>query len=327
MAINVVAILAVFLVMSIAIATICLLYLYHVTADQVRNGLAGILRPSRRRNQVRKPPEVGSNEANTRETPNSALEKLRLQVWRSRRRRVRLIGRVYVAGGLVSLLAGYYTGYFGFELISAVMIPLGVFFAFSGIEPYIKTTLAGQSVVSAMRVLQEALETNLDEGHAVFLPKDKDHTNVRMFIPEVDVPNGSVPDLWTRGHYYTPLGHTIFEAYLREAGGKTETSLPLLLHQLKTITTSGLELVDDITFEINQSEVELHIKNVTFSEIGRFPDLVQNVYCKAGCPVTNSMAEWISYGTNSQVKWLDARIDPMRRTASIRLSLVGSEKA
>jgi hypothetical protein len=75
---------------------------------------------------------------------------------------------------------------------------------------------------------------------------------------------------------------------------------------------------------VNHSEINVSIKNATFAEIGRFPELVKDVYGKAGCPVTNSIAEWISYGTKSKVKWLDAKIDPISRSASVRLSLIPS---
>ncbi len=257
-----------------------------------------------------------------RGAPEESLEMLRLQVWRSRRRRVRLMGRIYLVGGLISLVAGYFTGYFAFEIVTAVMIPLGVFFTVSGVEPYVKSSLASQSVISTMRVLREALKANSDEGHAVFLPRDKEHQSVRMFIPSADALDGPVPHAETKGHFYTPLGHDLFQAYLREAGGRAEKNLPQLLDQLRSITTSGLELVDDLRFEVKGQEIDIQIRNATFAEIGRYPDVVEDVFRKSGCPVTNSMAEWISYGTGSKVKWLDAEVDPVKRTAQLKLSLI-----
>ena len=254
--------------------------------------------------------------------PEVEIDRLRLQVWSSRRRRVRLMGRVYLLGGVASLIAGYFTGYFGFELVSAIAIPLGVFFTFTGTEPHIKSSLAGQSVISAMRVLQEALKANGDEGHAVFIPEDKSQADVSMFIPQSDLPDSAVQGASARGHLYTPLGHDLFRAYLREAGGKTESSIAPLLEQLRAIMTSGLELVDDLEFRMSGSELSIHIRNVTFAEIGRHPDLVSDVYARAGCPVSNSIAEWVSYGTRSKVRWVAAAIDSTRRTADIKLSLI-----
>ncbi len=255
------------------------------------------------------------------ELPEVALDRLRLQVWRSRRRRIKLVGRLYLAGGLAFLVAGYFTGYLGFEVMSAVMIPAGVFFTFAGVEPYMKSTLAGQSVISTMRVLREALYANSDEGHAIFVPGKDRQSQVRMFIPSTDAFDASAPGDWTAGHFYTPLGHDLFQAYFHELGGKTEANMASLLDQLRTVTTSGLELVDDVQFEVSQSQIRVHIKNATFAEIGRYPDLVDGVFRKSGCPVTNSMAEWISFGTGLKVKWVDGELDPIRRSASFTLSI------
>ena len=72
---------------------------------------------------------------------------------------------------------------------------------------------------------------------------------------------------------------------------------------------------------MNQSTIVVRIWNTTFAEIGRHPELVKDVYARAGCPVTNSVAEWISYGMNARVKWLDAQIDPITRNATVKLSL------
>lgn len=249
------------------------------------------------------------------------MENLRLQVWRSRRRRVKLMGRLFLAGGFASLIAGYFIAYFGFELLACVMIPLGAFFSLSGNEPYMKSSLAGQSVVSTMQVLQEALKDNSDEGHAVFIPKNDTGRKVMMFIPKDDSLKDPINGAGTKGHYYPPLGHELFTTYLREMGGRTVKELLPLLDQLRTVMTSGLDLVEDVKFEVNQSTIEVRIRNTTFAEIGRHPDLVKDVYARVGCPVTNSIAEWISYGMNAEVKWLDAQIDPITRGATVKLSL------
>ncbi len=262
---------------------------------------------------------LGDNQGTKEEATD--LENLRLQVWRSRRSHVKLMGRLFLAGGLASLVAGYFTGYFGLELVSAIMIPLGVFFSFVGNEPYMKSSLAGQSVISAMQVLQEALKVNSDCGHAVFIPKSDSNRKVEMFIPKEDGHVGSVTGTGSEGHYYTPLGHELFKNYLREMGGRTEKGLLPLLEQLRTVMTAALELVEDVKFEVNQAFIEVRIRNATFAEIGRHPDLVKDVYARAGCPVTNSIAEWISYGMNARVKWLDAKCDPITRSATVKLFL------
>jgi len=253
------------------------------------------------------------------------LEALRLRVWHSRRRRVRQMGRIYLAVGLVALVAGYFTQYFGLEVLSAIMIPLGAFFTLSGNEPYVKSSVAGESVISAMRVLQETLHVNSDQGHAVFVPGKGDGRAVDMFIPTGDLPDGAETTEGIQGHYYTPLGHDLFSTYLREAGGRTHHDLLHALDQLRTIMTSGLELVEDIRFEVKNQAVDVRIKNATFAEIGNFPDLARDVYAKAGCPVTNSVAEWVTYCTGAMVKWLDAQVDPKDRTASVKLLVVGSQ--
>ena len=249
------------------------------------------------------------------------MENLRLQVWRSRRRRVKLLGRLFLAGGFASLVAGYFIAYLGLELLAGVLIPVGAFFSFAGNEPYVKSSLAGQSVVSAMQVLQEALRVNSDGGHAVFVPKSDSGRKVLMFIPTDDSRQGSTNGVGTKGHYYPPLGHELFTTYLRETGGRTEKELLPLLEQLRTVMTSGLELVEDVKFEVNQSTIDVHIRGTTYAEIGRHPELVKDVYARVGCPVTNSIAEWISYGMNARVEWLDAQIDPITRGATVKLSL------
>jgi hypothetical protein len=253
------------------------------------------------------------------------LETLRLKVWHSRRRRVRLMGRMYLAVGLVALVAGYFTQYFGLEVLSAIMVPLGAFFTLSGNEPYVKSSLAGQSVISAMRVLQETLRVNSDRGHAVFVPGKGDGRAVDMFIPTGELPDGARTTEGVQGHYYTPLGHDLFGTYLREAGGRTHHDLLHALDQLRTIMTSGLELVEDIKFEVKNQSVDIRIKNATFAEIGNFPDLARDVYAKAGCPVTNSVAEWVSYCTGAMVRWLDAQVNPKDRTATVKLLVVGGQ--
>jgi len=254
------------------------------------------------------------------------MENLRLQVWKGRRRRVKLLGRLFLIGGSASLIAGYFIAYLGLELLAGVMIPLGAFFAFAGNEPYMKSSLAGQSVVSTMQVLQEALRVNSDGGHAVFVPKSDSNRKVLMFIPTDDSQRGSTNGVGTKGHYYPPLGHELFTTYLREIGGKTEKELLPLLEQLRAVMTSGLELVEDVKFEVNESVIDVHIRNTTFAEIGKHPELVKGVYARAGCPVTNSIAEWICYGMNARVEWLDAQIDPITRGATVKLSLSGGIK-
>ncbi|HME19262.1 MAG TPA: hypothetical protein VKF15_05990 [Nitrososphaerales archaeon] len=251
------------------------------------------------------------------------LEALRLKVWRSRRRRVRLMGRVYLVTGLIALVAGYATQYFGLEALSAAMIPLGAFFTLAGNEPYVKSSLAGKSVISAMRVLQETLKVNSDQGHAVFVPSKEDRKVVDMFIPAFDLPEGAASVEGVEGHHYTPLGHELFGAYLREAGGKTEHDPLHALEQLRTIMTAGLELVEDVKFEFKAPVVDISIKNATFAEIGNFPDLAKGVYAKAGCPVTNSIAEWVSYCTGATVRWVDAQVNPRDRSATVKLILAG----
>jgi hypothetical protein len=253
------------------------------------------------------------------------LEALRLKVWRSRRRRAKLMGRVYLGTGLVALVAGYFTQYFGLEALAAVMIPLGAFFTLAGNEPYVKSSLAGQSVISAMRVLQETLRVNSDRGHAVFVPSKEDPKAVEMFIPAVDLPEGASSVDGVEGHSYTPLGHELFSTYLREAGGKTEQDPLRAFDQLRTIMTSGLELVEDVKFEFKAPIVDINVKNATFAEIGNFPDLAKDVYAKVGCPVTNSIAEWISYSTGEMVRWVDAQVNPRDRSATVRLLLGRSQ--
>ena len=253
------------------------------------------------------------------------LENLRLRVWRTRRRRVRLMGRVYLGTGVVALAAGYFSQYFGLEILSAIMIPLGAFFTLSGNEPYVKSSLAGQSVVSAMRVLQEALKANSDRGHAVFIPDEGGQKAVDMFIPADELPDGTGQTAGAEGHHYTPLGHELFGTYLREAGGRAEHDLSHSLEQLRTIMTSGLELVEDVKFEVRDKVIDVHIKNATFAEIGNFPDLVRDVYARAGCPVTNSIAEWVSYCTGARVKWVDAQVNSLDRSAGVRLLLLGDQ--
>ena len=235
------------------------------------------------------------------------------------------MGRTYLAAGVVSLVAGYFSGYLAFEIVCLLLLPLGVFFTFVGNEPYVKSSTAAKSVVSTMRVLQEALAANSDTGHAVFYPGSEEHPEVLMYIPENDTPDGAVLSAAPKGHYYTPLGHELFEAYLKEVGGRVEKSLPHSLDQLRTITTSALELFDDVRFEVHHPTIEIRVKGATFAELGRYPELVRDVYGRAGCPVTNSMAEWICHCTGSRVRWVDATIDPITRSASVTLSLTGAE--
>ncbi len=312
--------LTVYVILASSVGAMLIYYRYWISSGRqkssvpelVPSSLASEISPSNEEAAVHAPAEL----------PEIALDRLRLQVWRSRRRRIKLVGRLYLAGGLVFLVAGYFTGYLGFEVMSAVMIPAGVFFTFAGVEPYMKSTLAGQSVISTMRVLREALSANSDEGHAIFVPGKDRQSQVRMFIPSSDAFDASVPGEWTAGHFYTPLGHDLFQAYVHEVGGKTEGNIASLLDQLRTVTTSGLEMVDDVQFEVSQSQIKVQIKNATFAEIGRYPDLVDGVFRKSGCPVTNSMAEWISFGTGLKVKWVDGELDPIKRTAAFTLTLI-----
>ncbi len=253
------------------------------------------------------------------------FDALRLRVWRIRRRRVKLMGRLYIAGGLAALAVGYLTHYFGLEVVSAIMIPLGAFFALEGNEPYVKSSVAGQSVISAMRVLQEALKANSEQGHAVFVPVEGDQRSVTMFIPASDLPDGEVSTEGVEGHYYTPLGHELFADYLKEVGGRTEHDLMRTLEQLREIMTAGLDMVEDIRFEVKLPVISAQIRNASFAEIGKFPGLVSGVYAKAGCPVTNSMAEWVSYCTGTPVRWLDAQVNPVDRVATVKLFWAGGK--
>ena len=246
------------------------------------------------------------------------LELLRLEVWRSRRRRVKLMGRVYLTGGFGLLAAGYFSGYLGLELVSAVMLALGVFFTFSGNEPYMKSTLASLSVVSTLRVLQEALNNNSGKGHTVFLPVEAPGVGARMYLH-------SEGKSWSSssrevGRPFTPLGHELFKAFLEELGGKTESELIPLLDQLRRVMTS-LELAQDVKFSVDGNTVDVKLTSVAFVEIGRYPDLAKGIYEKVGCPVTNSIGEWIASGMKREVTWLGARCDPLTRNASVRLSL------
>ena len=274
-----------------------------------------------------RPSEPGTAEPERAEAPSPETEAkelaaFRMKVWRGRRRRVKLMGRVYLAGGLAALVAGYVTQYFGLEILAAVLIPLGAFFTLVGNESYVKSSLAGESVISAMRVLQEAMAVNSDEGHAVFIPPAGDRETVDMYIPAADAPDGALDE--GQGHHYTPLGHGLFLSYLKEAGGRAEREPLRALDQLRTIMTSGLELADDIRYEVKDHVIDIAIKNATFAEIGNFPDIAQGVYARAGCPVTNSMAEWVSYCTGARIKWLGAQVNPTDRGASVKLLMLKS---
>ena len=230
------------------------------------------------------------------------------------------MGKLYLMGGFGFLAVGYFSGYFGLELVSAVMLALGVFFTFSGVEPYVKSTLASLSVISALQTLQEALNGTPNNGRAIFVPAREPGVGARMYLDSESAGVTSPPR--GVGRPFTPLGHELFKEFLEELGGNIEGELIPLMDQLRKIMTS-LELAQDVKFSVEGETVEVNLINVAFAEIGRHADLADGLYKRIGCPVTNSVAEWIAFGMKRKVWWLEAGCDPLKRNAFVRLGLEG----
>ncbi len=253
------------------------------------------------------------------------LDRLRLEVWRMRRRKVRLMGRLFLAGGFAALVVGYFINYFGIELVAAVLIPGGVFFSLAGNEPYMKSSVAANSVISAMKVLQESLAEGTPQGKALLVPDAGGGVDVKMYMSGERGPDGLGTTSAGAPRAFTPLGHELFLAYLQEAGTPPLDDVPLIMDRLRTLMTTGLELVEDVRFDVSGSEVSVFIRNATFSEIGAHPDLAEGLFMRAGCPVTNSIAEWLAYCARSRVKWVTASVNPVDRSAFVKLAILPRE--
>ncbi|MEM3641439.1 MAG: hypothetical protein QXH37_05925 [Candidatus Bathyarchaeia archaeon] len=252
-----------------------------------------------------------------KESVTEELLRLRKSLWKTRGRKSRATGAVFLALSGIFLALAYYTRYVVFETLSIVCLPLGIIFVFLSVESYVKLTVANEALISALLPLSRLLEHLGIQGKAVYFPKQTDDENSVLFILKGDdvallnyakITESDNIAISKEGVIFPSLGTNLVQLYQNELGDLRNFNLEYLLEWLPRVLVDGLQIAEKAQMLL-EGEL-LHVKFIepVFRHVCLHREV--NILCKTiGCPLCSSIADAIARNTNRIIFFLQCSYD------------------
>ncbi len=200
-----------------------------------------------------------------------------------------------VAVGTVLLLLAFFTKYIVFEITSIFALLIGILFAFTSAETYVRAEIARRIASSSLLPLGQLIEKLGFTENAIYLPPAKGATAGRVMLsksedaPQSLLESGQIDTLSDRGLLVSSTGEILFEAIEEEFSDLHETELDYFLEWLPRVLVDGLGLAARAEAVRNQDEVSVHLWSATLGQWHQQP-WVGKLCGQMGCPVNGAVA-------------------------------------
>ncbi len=200
-----------------------------------------------------------------------------------------------VAVGTVLLLLAFFTRYIVFEITSILALLIGILFAFSSAESYIRAEVARRIASSALLPLSELVERLGYAGKVVYLPPAKGASTGRVLLSKSGdvarslIESGQVDAGSDEGVLVSSPGEVLFGAVEEEFSDLRAAELDYFLEWLPRVLVDGLGLAARAEAVRNWDEVIVQLWSPSLGMWHQQP-WVGKVCERVGCPVNGAVA-------------------------------------
>jgi hypothetical protein len=208
-----------------------------------------------------------------------------------------------------------------FEVISIFALLLGVVFVFSGVESYVKMSVANRAVVSPLIPLASVLRHLKAEGKAIYIPPAPEQQLGKTFLPthgEIslptfkEIPKENSLTVLDKGVLMPSIGSALLHLYEDELGDLRKLDLEYLMAWLPRLLVDELQMAEKVEITRKVDDIQVKMTNFVFRNVCQHP--AARVVCEiTGCPVCSSIAEAFSKNTGRIVYYLKCENDRVKR--------------
>ncbi|MEM2170016.1 MAG: hypothetical protein QW186_09500 [Candidatus Bathyarchaeia archaeon] len=229
-------------------------------------------------------------------------EKLRLELWRLKRKPSRVVGYVLLLLGAISLILSTSFSSLTFAFIGLGLTFWGALLLYIRPVRYVKQILLDSTVISTLTAIDRVLTELKYEGKAVYLPPRylREVRGGTVFIPfegaTVVPPVEEVSEerVFLRnpnGICLTPPGLGLVNMYEEELGVVfARVDLNYLVNNLPRLFVEGLEAAEDLEFDVENGVVRVKLAGSVYVSLCREAVNLSKVCSSIGCPLCSSIA-------------------------------------
>lgn len=229
-------------------------------------------------------------------------EKLRLELWRLKRKPSRVVGYVLLLLGAISLILSTSFSSLTFAFIGLGLTFWGALLLYIRPVRYVRQVLLDSTVISTLTAIDRVLTELKYEGKAVYLPPRylREVRGGTVFIPfegaTVVPPVEEVSEerVFLRnpnGICLTPPGLGLVNMYEEELGVVfARVDLNYLVNNLPRLFVEGLEAAEDLEFDVENGVVRVKLAGSVYVSLCREAVNLSKVCSSIGCPLCSSIA-------------------------------------
>jgi hypothetical protein len=220
-----------------------------------------------------------------------------------------VLGIALVLTSAVLFLISYVTGYIGFEIASLVSFVLGVSLLVVELEPRVRLSVAGESMLGYIHSLDSTLRELKATGKATYVPLGNE---VRMVIPHgegnTDLPLPSV-------------GAGIQEDIQGELGEMSQKGIEFFNMWVPKAIEDNLSLSAGAKVSWEGPDLKFTMSKPFVRRLCVDPFVNASVCCKMGCPLAAAVAHSLALTAGREVQFEKCTYDPATQTAETSLRL------
>lgn len=245
--------------------------------------------------------------------------RLRERLWRTRGRYSRVAGGTLLAISAIFLILAYVTRYIVFEVTSIVALLLGVVLVFTGIEPYVKVSVADRAVTSSLVALGKVLAYSRIKSEALYLPPAEGKSVGKIFIPtrsentlptleEIMKERRRIPK---KGLLLPSTGSALLRLYEEDLGDLRNIDLDYLMEWLPRVLVDGLQMAERVEVNREAEKIRVRFTASAFRYLCQDTEVAKTICETTGCPICGSVAEAIAKTTSRVVYYIGCGYDPL----------------
>jgi hypothetical protein len=269
--------------------------------------------------------------------------RLRLKVWKQRRRPSRIAGYLLLLIGVFSLFLSIFYSSYSSSLIAAL---IGLGLTFWGIlllyitpVKFVSSSLLDSTVISSLININKMLNELNYKGKGIYLPPTflEGAKGGTVYIPlkksstlpsAEEVANEKVFLNNPNGILLTPPGLALTNLYEEELGNDfVEMDLIYLQNNLPKALIKGLEIAEKVDIKNQKNTVQVVIKGNIYQELCReIHDPPNNICSSIGCPLCSSIALALTRATGRPVIIEDSKMSENGKTVETKFMLLEKSK-
>jgi len=208
----------------------------------------------------------------------------------------------------VLFLVSFVTGYIGFEIASLVSFVLGVALLVVALEPRVRLSVSGDSMLGYVRSLNGTLQELRATGKATYAPLGSE---VRMVIKKGDDSELQL----------TPVGAGIHEEIQGELGEMSQKGVEFFNTWVPKVIEDNLSLAAGAKASWDGPDLKFSMNKPFVRKLCVDPFVNANVCCKMGCPLAGAVAQSLAFTTGREVQFENCIYDPTTQTAVTSLRI------